>query len=188
MKKLKKMNKKVLVFGTFLILVAVIFAASGMNMSADSEDPPEGQPFQTIWDEMAELEDELDTHDHEGIFSPSNHNHNSDYADIYHDHDDKYSQLGHIHTEFAPVVHNHNEMYYTKTEVDTSLAGKADSSHDHDDSYYTKSEVDVIMDEIELIPGPAGPQGEQGQPGVSGYEIVRLVVILLVVVVLGALP
>ena len=33
-------------------------------------------------------------------------------------------------------------LYYTKTEVDSVLSGKASSSHTHDDRYYTESEID----------------------------------------------
>ena len=59
----------------------------------------------------------------------------------------------------APSSHNHNDSYYTKTEINTeidninetintkeaalqaSINGKAPSSHNHDDKYYTETEM-----------------------------------------------
>lgn len=35
-----------------------------------------------------------------------------------------------------------NVAQYSKTEVDTKLSGKSDTSHTHDDRYYTESEID----------------------------------------------
>ena len=32
---------------------------------------------------------------------------------------------------FAPSAHNHNDLYYQKSEVDSKLSGKAASSHKH---------------------------------------------------------
>jgi len=40
-----------------------------------------------------------------------------------------------INTNFATASHNHDDLYYTETEVDTLLAGKADTSHNHDSVY-----------------------------------------------------
>lgn len=38
--------------------------------------------------------------------------------------------------------------YYKKTEVDTLLSGKAPSSHNHNDLYYTKAQVDTIVNDL----------------------------------------
>ena len=46
---------------------------------------------------------------------------------------------------FPPSSHNHDDRYYTETEVDTALAGKAAASHTHDDRYYTETEVDTAL-------------------------------------------
>ncbi len=52
--------------------------------------------------------------------------------------------------------HDHDERYYTETEVDTKLSGKSDTghshdgdyapiSHSHDDRYYTETETDNLL-------------------------------------------
>ena len=45
----------------------------------------------------------------------------------------------------APSSHTHDDIYYTKTEMNTKLAGKSDSDHDHDSKYYLKSEMDTTV-------------------------------------------
>ena len=57
------------------------------------------------------------------------------------------SDIGHTHTksEITDFAHNHDDRYYTETEIDTKLSGKADKSHTHDDRYYTESEVDTKL-------------------------------------------
>ena len=42
----------------------------------------------------------------------------------------------------ADTGHNHDDRYYTESEMNTKLAGKADTSHNHDDLYYTETEID----------------------------------------------
>lgn len=44
-------------------------------------------------------------------------------------------------------LHAHDDRYYTESEVDTKLSGKAPSSHTHDERYYTESEVDDKLSE-----------------------------------------
>ena len=48
-------------------------------------------------------------------------------------------------TTFTPSAHDHNGTYYTETEVDSLLAGKAAASHTHDDRYYTETEIDAML-------------------------------------------
>lgn len=38
----------------------------------------------------------------------------------------------------APASHDHNDLYYTETEIDTKLAGKSDKNHNHDSAYDPK--------------------------------------------------
>ena len=61
-----------------------------------------------------------------------------------HDHDLMYSKLPHTHP-YAPTVHNHDDKYYTETEIDTKLLSKSDGAHNHDGAYYKKTEVDSQM-------------------------------------------
>ena len=43
-------------------------------------------------------------------------------------------------TNYAPVVHDHDDRYYTETESDAKYAA---TIHDHDDRYYTETESDA---------------------------------------------
>lgn len=43
------------------------------------------------------------------------------------------------------------EKMYLKTEVDSKLSGKADTSHIHDDKYYTKSEIDAKITKLSAL-------------------------------------
>lgn len=65
---------------------------------------------------------------------------------------------------YAPSAHNHDDTYYTETEIDakiealnTAIDGKAASDHTHDDIYYTKTEIDamefITTDDIDTICG-----------------------------------
>lgn len=47
--------------------------------------------------------------------------------------DGRYSQLG----------HNHDDRYYTESEVNSLLSGKSDTGHNHDDRYYTEGELNT---------------------------------------------
>lgn len=49
----------------------------------------------------------------------------------------------------ADIIHNHDDRYYTETEIssmlhgiDESINSKSDKDHTHDDRYYTETEVD----------------------------------------------
>lgn len=47
-----------------------------------------------------------------------------------------WSELVNVPSTFPPASHNHDDRYYTESEVDTALAGKSDVGHTH-----TKSEI-----------------------------------------------
>jgi len=66
----------------------------------------------------------LTTHDHASLYAALSHNHDGVYAEVDHDHDDQ---------------------YYTETETDALLTGKADAVHTHDDQYYTETETDALL-------------------------------------------
>ena len=53
--------------------------------------------------------------------------------------------VGVTDTTVAVGSHGHPGLYYTKSETDDLLAGKANVSHNHDDLYYTKSQIDVAL-------------------------------------------
>ena len=38
------------------------------------------------------------------------------------------ANINHTHTGYAPSTHNHNDIYYTESEIDSKLSGKADST------------------------------------------------------------
>lgn len=56
----------------------------------------------------------------------------------------KFSKMGHTHTkaEITDFAHNHNDLYYGKSEIDSKLNGKSNTGHTHDDRYYTETEMD----------------------------------------------
>ncbi len=52
---------------------------------------------------------------------------------------------GYHAVHFATADHGHDGRYYTETEVNTLLNGKAASSHNHDTRYYTETEVNTLL-------------------------------------------
>ena len=47
--------------------------------------------------------------------------------------------------DFAAASHTHDDRYYTESEMNTKLNGKANASHTHDDRYYTESEMNTKL-------------------------------------------
>ena len=67
---------------------------------------------------------------------------------------EKFSRAGHKHTkaDITDFAHNHDERYYTETEIDTkvktlndAISSKAASGHNHDDRYYTETEMNTKL-------------------------------------------
>lgn len=58
-----------------------------------------------------------------------------------------FSKLGHTHTkaEITDFAHNHNDLYYGKSEIDSKLNGKSNTGHNHNDLYYTESEINTKL-------------------------------------------
>ena len=46
---------------------------------------------------------------------------------------------------YTPSSHTHDDRYYTESEINIKLNGKANSSHTHDDRYYTESEMNTKL-------------------------------------------
>ena len=42
----------------------------------------------------------------------------------------------HIKSQITDFEHNHDDRYYTESEIDTKLSGKSDTGHNHDDRYF----------------------------------------------------
>lgn len=59
----------------------------------------------------------------------------------------KFSKIGHTHTkaEITDFAHNHNNLYYGKSEIDSKLNGKSNTGHNHNDLYYTESEINTKL-------------------------------------------
>lgn len=69
----------------------------------------------------------------------------SKISDFAHSHNDLYYSKTYVDTKLSAKAnssHTHDDRYYTETEINTKLSGKANSSHTHDDRYYTESEMD----------------------------------------------
>ena len=127
--------------------------------------------------QQAELNKKADTnHNHNDLYDPINSASNAlksakEYADkavanllensteavdsIYELRDamninaDAITALQSIAGNKADKEHNHDDKYYTESEIDTKFAGvtealngKAPTSHSHDDKYYTEDEID----------------------------------------------
>lgn len=113
--------------------------------------------------------------------------------------DDVYSKPT---TGYPPSSHHHDDRYYTESEVNNLLNGKADtahshawdaitgkpgtftpSGHNHDDRYYTETEVNnLIWNEIQVkeysvdnLIVSTGAKTQEFSIALSGYWIVGLV-------------
>lgn len=70
----------------------------------------------------------------------------SDYATIA-DLNTK-ANIGHNHNDvYATIEHQHNE-FYSKSDIDSFLANKADGVHNHNDVYYTQEEMDQKLSDV----------------------------------------
>lgn len=72
-----------------------------------------------------------------------------------HNHDDRYYLKAQVDTSLASksnTNHNHDTSYYKKTELNSLLNGKSDTNHNHDDRYYLKSQVSQLINNIQTIP------------------------------------
>lgn len=51
----------------------------------------------------------------------------------------------------APSSHNHDDRYYTETEIDTKLAGKSDTTHNHDTKYDSKGSASAVQENLDVV-------------------------------------
>lgn len=90
----------------------------------------------------------------DALFSDINHDHDSDYAPISHNHNDIYFTETEINTllnNYSLSNHDHDSVYYTETETDTLLSGYALLSHNHNSDYYTQSQIDATLSGYALL-------------------------------------
>lgn len=109
------------------------------SLSGTSTNPVQNKAVKTALDGKANTSHTHNTGDVNGLSSLL-----SDKADVNHNHDNRYYTESEIDTKLnakSNTSHTHDDRYYTETEVDTKLASKAASSHTHDDRYFTETEV-----------------------------------------------
>ena len=69
-------------------------------------------------------------------------------SDITHNHDDRYYSESEIDSKLntkANSSHTHDDRYFTETEINNMLNSKANTNHTHDDRYYTESETNNLL-------------------------------------------
>lgn len=57
------------------------------------------------------------------------------------------SNVGALLDKKADKDHSHDDKYYSKTDIDNSLAATAAKQHNHDDRYYTEAEIDTKLNQ-----------------------------------------
>ena len=75
-----------------------------------------------------------------------------------------YAAINHTHDQYSPTGHTHDDRYYTESEVDTLLAGKAASGHTHD--YATTQDIQDAIDAIKI---PEVPTSNTAFTNDAGY-------------------
>jgi len=71
-----------------------------------------------------------------------------------HDHNDLYyteTEIDDLLAEKSDDPHSHDDRYYTETEIDTQMSNKEDTGHNHDDRYYLESEINSLLDNLAVI-------------------------------------
>ena len=54
-------------------------------------------------------------------------------------------------TNKADKEHDHNNLYYTKTDVDAKFATKSDTTHNHDNKYDAKGSASAVQDNLNVV-------------------------------------
>lgn len=70
----------------------------------------------------------------------------------------KFSKLGHKHTraDITDFAHTHDDRYYTESEVDDKLSGKAASSHTHAAADITSVNATALYGTVPISGGGTG--------------------------------
>lgn len=70
----------------------------------------------------------------------------------------KFSKLGHKHTraDITDFAHTHDDRYYTESEVDGKLSGKAASSHTHAAADITSVNATALYGTVPISGGGTG--------------------------------
>lgn len=127
-------------------------------------------------------------HVHPGVTaSDLVHDHDSDYAATAHNHDGSYDPAGSAAAAqsaaestaaAALVAHHgagstdHDDRYYTETEVDAALTGKADTGHNHDGSYAATGHSHSGTDDHTHTAYETAVQEDQTYPGITTIALV----------------
>ena len=95
-----------------------------------------------------------------------------------HDHNSLYYGKSEIDTKLnnkANASHNHNSLYYAKSEIDTQLSNKANASHNHNDLYYSKEEIDAQLDDKASVNIDHAHTGAEGDgPRINYFDLLNI--------------
>ncbi len=94
-----------------------------------------------------------------------------------HDHDNLYYTKTEIDNGYATINHNHNNLYNTKAEITALLSAKANTSHNHTvaditdltSNYYNKSQIDTSLSSKADLVGGFIPTSQIPAIAISDY-------------------